>query len=63
MTLCRLTYFLLTGLCLMLSSCSDDDEQRIDSGQMFVQVHIGVSANPALMRGTPPVVTTVTAER
>lgn len=53
MTLRRLTYFLLTGLCLMLSSCSDDDEQRIDSGQMFVQVHIGVSANPALMRGTP----------
>lgn len=53
MTLRRLTYFLLTGFCLMLCSCSDDGEQRIDSNQVFVQLRIGISTNPSSMRGTP----------
>lgn len=53
MTLRRLTFLLLTGFCLMLFSCSDDDGQRVDSDQAFVQVRIGISTNPSGMRGTP----------
>lgn len=53
MTLHRLTYFLLIGFCLALCSCSDDDGQRVESEQAFIQVHIGVSTKPAVMRGTP----------
>ena len=37
----------------MLFSCSDDDGQRVDSDQAFVQVRIGISTNPSGMRGTP----------
>ena len=51
MTLRRLTYILFAGIGLLLSACSDDDGTRIEGEQTFVQVHIGVSTNPALMRG------------
>lgn len=49
----RLTYILFAGVSLLLSSCSDDEGLRVDSDQAFVQVRIGISGNPAAMRGTP----------
>lgn len=53
MTLRQLIYLFLTGTCLMLFSCSDDDGQQVETDQAFVQVHIGISTNPSGMRGTP----------